>query len=895
MLSTLLTTKLYRPRPTSSLVARPRLTQRLDEGLRDGHPLILVVAPAGYGKTTLVSHWLGEAHARPCTWLLLDEGDNDPVRFFAYTVAALRQLDPNMGQALLEALGNPPHSPEAWVQPLINDIAALDRPVVWVLDDYHLITSELIQEAMAFLLEHAPPNLRLVVLTRADPAFPLPRLRVRGRMTEIRDRDLRFTPEEMAVFLNSLHGLNLPAEQIAALETRTEGWVAGVQLAALSLQGQSPERAAQFIEAFSGSHRYVIDYLGDEVLRRQPAELQSFLLQTSVLNRLCGPLCDAVLGGSRSSEQMLLELERKNLFLIPLDDERQWYRYHHLFSDLLFQRLRQTQPERVSELCMRAALWLEQHGYLQEAVGFALKAKDFELAIRLIERIKYPLATRGELPLLISWLNALPEDLARSQPELCFMNASMMTLAGYFEAAEKWLRLAEAGFGPMAASDRHAALRLPKIPIYRSVHARFRRDFSSAVALAQSALDQTPTTELHDRAVALLFLGQAHFYAGNTDAAEQALTNALDPGLASGHLTAYLNASHHLAQLRILQGRLHDAKAIYQQAMLALADREAPVRGGVEHAGLGDLKREWNELEAAAVEIEKGLELAQAGDDVFFLMDACLFRVRLALAQKDWEAARSFLHKAEQVVRRCATNREIETVRAWQARLHLAQGNLAEARAWAATSRLDAADPLPPQHEAELLTLARVWLAQGKTHQAASLLERLRSTAESAGRYGRALEAHMLQALADQAADKQAQAIEALSRVLAQAAPEGYVRLFLDEGEPMAKLLHDVATVAKADLRAYARRLLDAYEREQAGPAPPAAKSLPGSTLVEPLSERELEVLRWVAAGLSNREIADKLVISARTVKKHAQNIYGKLGVNNRTQAAARARELNLL
>jgi LuxR family maltose regulon positive regulatory protein len=901
MVSTLLATKLYRPNPTSSLVARPRLTQRLEEGLRKGHPLILVVAPAGYGKTTLVSHWLGETAKRlassgeagiPSAWLLLDEADNDAVRFFTYVVAALKALDPQVGQSLQDALRTLSPSPEALVYPLINDLAGLDQPIVLALDDYHLITDALIQEAMALLLEHAPPNLHLVVLTRLDPPFPLPRLRVRERMTEIRDRDLRFTSEEVTAFLNSLHHLNLPAEQIAALESRTEGWVAGVQLAALSLQGRSPERAAQFIQAFSGSHHYVIDYLGDEVLRRQPDEVQSFLLQTSILDRLCGPLCDAVLGESRDSERMLRELERRNLFLIPLDDERHWYRYHHLFSDLLFQRLKQTQPDRLSELYLRAALWLEQNGYPQDGVEFALKAQDYELAIRLIEKVKYPLATRGELPLLIHWLNALPEALARSQPELCFMHASMLTLAGYFEAAEKWLGLAEDGFAQLAPTDRHAALRLPKIPIYRSVHARFRGDFSAAVALGQTALDQTPTTQLHDRAVAQLFLGQAHFHAGNTDAAEQVLPHAMQSGLASGHLTAYLNACHHLAQLRVLQGRLHDAKALCEQAIQVVGEQGAPVYSGVEHASLGDLQREWNQLEAATAEIEKGLVLAQAGNDVFFLTDVYLARVRLALAQRDWESAWSCIKKAEQIARRSTTSLGLENLRSWHARIHLAQGEPAQAQRWAETKKAENVGPFDPQQEFELLTLARLWLAQGKVDQAASLLERIRVAAEESGRHGRALEAQMLQALVDQAAGKEAQALERLAQVLAQAEPEGYVRLFVDEGEPMARLLQRAVNRGITPL--YSSKLLAAVEVELKGelPQPPVGVA---ASLVEPLSERELEVLHLVAAGLSNREIADRLVVSVRTVKKHVQNILGKLGVTNRTAAVARGRELNLL
>jgi len=887
----LLATKLHRPRPTSTLVARPRLNHRLDKGLRDGHPLFLVVAPAGYGKTTLVSHWLGE-NGVTSTWLLLGEADNDPVRFFTYIVAALQALEPKVGQSLLDTFQSMSPPAEALVYPLINDLAAVGRPIVLVLDDYHLITSVPVQEAMALLLDHAPPNLHLVVLTRVDPPFPLPRLRVRERMTEIRDRDLRFTPEEMTAFLNSLHGLNLPAQQIAALESRTEGWPAGVQLAALSLEGCSPEQAAQFIEAFSGSHHYVIDYLGDEVLRHLPEEVHSFLLQTSILDRLCGSLCDAVLGEPKHSGQMLIELERRNLFLIPLDDERQWYRYHHLFSDLLFQRLRQTQADRLSELYLRAAAWLEQNGYLESAITYALKAQDYSLAIRLVEQTKNGLWNRGEVRMLLSWFNTLPEELIRSQPDWCISRAGCFTLVGCFDDAEKWLQLAEDVLGPMTASDRQAALRIQKILLYRSVGARFRGDFAAAIALSQSGLDRTPSTEIRDRGTALLFLGHAHYSAGNTDIAERVLVDAIQTTLASGHSAAHLNACHYLAQIRVLQGRLHEARAMYEQAILFAGEQGTAVHAGTEHTGLGDLKREWNQLEAAAVEIQKGLQLAEAGDFIHFLMDVYPARVRLARAQRDWKTAWSTLKKAEQVARRSPTSIELENLRSWAAQLHLAQGNLAQAASWAETEAADRVGPFDPQYEFKLLTLARVWLAQGKTNEAAALLERVRTVAEESGRYGRALEAQMLQALVDQAAGNDAQALERLAQVLARAEPEGYVRLFVDEGQSMARLLQRAMNRGIAP--GYASKLLAAFELEPKGERPqPAAGAV--APLVEPLSEREVEVLHWVAAGLSNREIADKLIVSVRTVKKHVQNIHGKLAVNSRTAAVARARELNLL
>lgn len=893
VLPSVLTTKLYRPRTTPNLVTRPRLTQQLDDALRQGHPLILIAGPAGYGKTTLVTDWLSQASI-PAAWLSLDEGDNDPVRFFTYVVAALQTIDAKVDQSLLDRLHTIPESPEAFVDALINDLAAANRPIILALDDYHVISSALIQEAMVYLLDHAPPNLHLLVQTRVDPPFRLARLRVRGVMTEIRDRDLRFTPEEVTAFLNSVHRLNLPAEQIAALESRTEGWPAGIQLAALSLQGLSPERVTQFIQAFSGSHHYVIDYLGDEVLRRQSEEVQSFLLQTSILKRLSAALCDAVTG-QQGSRAMLELLEKSNLFLAPLDDERQWYRYHHLFSDLLFQRLKQTQSEMLGELYARAAAWLEQNGYLEHAVDYALKAQDYELAIRLMDQIKNDLWNRGEVRMLISWFSTLPEGLVRSQPDWSIFRAACLTLVGCFDIAEKWLQVAEEGLGPVTSSDRRAALRIQRILLYRSVGARFRGDFAAAIALSQSGLDRTLSTEVRDRGSALLFLGHAHYYAGNTDTAEQVLADAIQANLASGHNAAYLNACHYLAQLRVLQGRLREARAIYEQAARFAGELETPVHAGTEHAGLGDLEREWNQLEAAAVEIQKGLELAEAGDFIFFLTDVYPARVRLAMAQKDWEAAWSYLQKAEQVARRCPASIEIESLRSWQARLHLAQGNLAEAGQWAEMKGSEIAGPFDPQQEFELLTLARIWLAQGKTDHAGSLLERIRSAAEESKRYGRVLEAQMLQALVYQAAGNEAQAVEELSRVLTQAEPEGHVRLFLDEGAPMAKLLCKVSTRTTTDIRAYAARLLAAYYKEQAERPVPLAKALQGEPLIEPLSERELEVLRLMAAGCSNREIAGELVIAIGTAKRHTANIFDKLHVRNRTEAVAKARQLGFV
>jgi len=893
MAQTLLSTKLFFPRARSNLVSRQRLIEQLNAGLRK--PLTLISAPAGYGKTTLVSDW----HSRfgseyPLAWLSLHPDDNNLTRFLTYISAALETLDPRLPQDLISQLHLPQLPPvEELVTALINGVNAFPQDFALVLDDCHAITDPTIHAALAYLLDHLPPKMHLVMLTRTDPPIHLAKLRARGEMVELRASDLRFSGEECAHFLQEVMGLSLSEENIRALDQRTEGWAVGLQMAALSMQGK--EEPAIFINAFTGSHRYILDFLSEEVIQGQTEEIQTFLLQTSILDRLSGPLCDAVLGGSQESAQILVDLERKNLFLIPLDDERQWYRYHHLFSELLFQELKRTQSEQVNELYARAAGWFEANGYLDNAIGYALKAQNYELATRLMYQIRTNLLDHGEIRMLLGWINTLPEELVRSQPELSFSYATNLTMQGYFDAAEKWLQLAETGSDQVPASDRQVPLGKNRFLIYRSVFARFRGDLPAAIDLSERAVELTPTTMLRDWGVMLLFLGHAYYYAGDTHRAEQVLNEAVQANLASGHMGACLNAYHHLAKLRVLQGRLHDARTVYEQAVKIANEHGTPIYTGTEHAGLGDLKREWNQLEEAADGIQKGIELAEAGDHIFFLTDCYIARVRLALVQKDWKTASSFLNKAEQVVRRCPGSIEIELLRAWQARLQLAQGNLSEASAWAESHDANKAAPLNPQEEFELLTRTRIWLALGKVEQAAASLERLGIAADAAGRGGRALEAQLLLALADQASGKETQAVERLAWVLAQAEPEGYVRLFIDEGAPLVKLLYKLTAQTTAHLQDYAERLIAVYFHEEAEWQVLQAKTYQGDALIKPLSKRELEVLWLVAAGKTNQEIAAELYIAIGTVKRHVINIYTKLDAKNRTEAVAKARKLGLL
>ena len=898
MAQLLLSTKLFFPRARSNLVSRPRLIEQLNMGLH--RPLTLISAPAGYGKTTLLSDWRARYGGEyPLAWLSLDTGDDNLTRFLTYVAAALETLDPKLPQDLLSLLYLPQLPPmEELITALASGANTFPQDFALVLDDCHVITDPAIHAALAYLLDHLSPQMHMVMLTRADPPIHLARLRVRGDLMELRADDLRFTSQESALFLNTVMGLQLSAADVTALDQRTEGWIVGLQMAALSMQGK--EDTAGFIQAFTGSNRYILDFLSEEVLQQQPPAIQEFLLHTSILERLTGPLCDAVLGETRNSAHILLELERINLFLIPLDDERRWYRYHHLFSSLLFQFLKQSQPALINSLYQRAAAWLEQNGYPEDAIGYALKAQDFDQATRLMYQIRTNLLNHGEVHSLLNWINTLPEELVRSHPELCFHYATYLTMLGSFDAAEKWLQQAEAGLGSMANADRPPGLKMHRFLIYRSVYARYKGDYPGAIALIERASELTPRLETRDWGVVLLFMGQAYLHAGTTQAAERVLQDAIQANLLSGHLEAFMNASHNLAQLRVMQGRLQDARAIYERAAQVARDHGASINSGTEHACLGELFIEWNQLEKAAAEIQQGIALAEAGDHIFFLTDVYLARLLLAMVQKEWETAWSILHKAEKVVRRCPASIELELLRSWQARLHLAQGNLAEAGAWANTLEaepqgLEMPSPLPPQQEWCLLTLARVWLAQGKVDRAATLLENIYKEAEAAGRHGRTLEIQVLQVLAAQASGNEPQAVETLVQALTQAEPEGYVRIFIDEGTPLVKLLYKLASQAPVQVQDYAKRLIAAYLETDVEPQALQPKPLPGEALIAPLSQRELEVLLLMANGCSNKEIASQLVITIGTVKRHVIHILQKLKAANRTQAVAIARQLEIV
>ncbi|MBI5035176.1 MAG: helix-turn-helix transcriptional regulator [Chloroflexi bacterium] len=899
MSNSLLATKLHIPPVSLKRVARPRLLARLTEGLT--YSLTLISAPAGFGKTTLLGEWhtSDEGKGFPLAWLSLDTDDNDPLRFFTYVIAALTKLEEEICETtlpLLQSLEPPPV--KVIVTALINDWGKVSFPFALVLDDYHIISSPPIHEALGYLLDHLPSQMHLVILTRADPLLPLARLRARNQLVELRAGDLRFTNDEAAAFLNRTMGLNLSAEDISILEQRTEGWIAGLQMAALSMRGR--QDLPSFIAAFTGDHRFILDYLTEEVLQRQPERIRKFLLQTSILDRMSGPLCDAVVERTAedqlatnnllNSQMILEELERANVFVVPLDDERRWYRYHHLFADLLRNHLRQTQSHLVIELHRRASRWFEQNGLIEEAVRHALAAQDYDLARRLIHQIASELWGRGEVRTMLGWFKTIPPPVLRSQPKSCIAYAASLTVAGQFDSAQVWLRHAEKFLYPNSdgAIDPATAVYLSTtLDIYRSVIARFSGDLTKAIALSQRALEQTDQDNARAYGIVLLFHGHAQFYAGNDDVANRILVQAIETTRASGHIAACLNASHHLAQLRVLQGRLREARAIYHQAIELVAQQKHPVFVGVERSGMGQLYCEWNDLATAIGYVQDGLQLAETGGDIFFLRDAYIARARLAQAQGNLDEALAFAQKGEQIARTCPGSTDIAYLQAWQARLQVAKGDLAAAGYWLETCELVAENKVDFLHDFAHLTFARILLAQGKVGEAEQLLARLLESAESVGRMGRVIETLVIQSLACQAKGDLPHALAALARALDHAESEGYVRTFLDEGAPMINLLRHAGSRGIAPQ--YVARLLSEFDRTE------GAAITAKQPLIDPLSERELEVLRLVAAGKSNDEVAEELVLATGTVKKHLSNIFGKLNAQNRTECVARARELRLL
>ncbi len=768
-----------------------------------------------------------------------------------------------------------------------------------VLDDYHLITAESIHRSLTFLLEHLPPHMHLIIATRADPPLPLARLRVRGQLTELRAAELRFQPAEANAFLKEVMGLHLSPSDVATLQTRTEGWIAGLQLAALSLQGRTT--VSGFLPAFTGSHHFVLDYLSEEVLVRQPPAVQTFLLQTSILERLSGSLCDAVTGQGEG-QAMLEVLERANLFVAALDDERQWYRYHHLFADLLRSRLQQTMPRLLPELHRRASTWYEQHDLIIEALHHAVLAPDIESTIRLIEEHTHSVALRGQAHTVLNWLHALPDELVRAHPRLYFSHALLLMFTG--QLAEALMRLQEASQSASHITPADEAQSfLNQVANVQAYILFFQGDLATSVALAEQALARLAETPGQVREAANMIAAHRLLVSGDVRRVGEQRVARLGSPLSVGSDVFAMDVFVHLASILLqarqlrLQGRLRRAAATYEQMAQVQGDQEGALIHPGYCFGLGELYYEWNDLDAAGRLLEQGMEvlrgpLTLAADAI---AQGYATLARLHQARKKNTSALAIVDAFAQL----ADARQFAPVQlafasAVRAQLELMGGNLAAAVRWTEASGLSADDDLAYPREREYLIFARVRLAQGRENPAGPLLseslrllERLREDAEAKARMGSTLEILVLHALALHAQGDRTEALRVLQRALTLAEPEGYIRLFVDEGEPMAALLRQA--YARGIAADYVVTLLSAFG-EQTLAAP--SRAFP---LVEPLTERELEVLRLLVRGLSNAEMARELIITVGTVKRHVNSIYGKLGVNSRTQAVARAQTLHLL
>jgi len=902
----LVETKFFVPRPRRNLVVRPRLSDRLSHGSEAR--LTLISAPAGFGKTTLLAGWLAAAgnDHRSVAWLSLDESDRQPVTFWTYVIAALQTAVPGVGDSVLPLLQSAQQQIETVLAAVLNELCALPNDLQLVLDDYHLVDGPEIRPGVAFLLEHLPPQVHLVLSTRADPQLPLARLRARGELVEIRAADLRFTPDEVTAYLNDVIGLDLGAKDVSVLEERTEGWIAALQLAALSMQGRDDIGA--FITGFAGDDRYIVDYLVEEVLQRQSEQVRTFLLRTCLLDRLTGPLCDAVTGG-HGARATLEGLDRANLFVVPLDDNRQWYRYHHLFADVLKAHLLDERADEVAELHRRASRWYEQNDQPSPAVRHALAAGDVERAADMVELAMPALRRSRQDATIRGWLDVIPDEVVRVRPVLAVGLVGGLMVGGEVEGVQERLqdverRLASAADGREGASaemvvvDKGELVRLPgAIEMYRAGLALIAGDGAATIRHAELAMDRAAADDHVTRAGAAALAGLALWGRGDLEAAHRDYTVCVEGLQRAGHIADVLGCSITLADIRITQGRLSDALYTYQLALQLAAQGGGPVLRGTAdmYVGMSQIACERDDLEAAAGYLGRSREL---GEHLGLGQNPYRWRVAMARvrqAQGDPGGALELLDEAQRVYMGDFSP-NVRPVPAMRARLLAAQGRVTEALGWAREQGLTADDSLSYVREFEHITLARVLLAQHATggeensrQAAARLLERLSSAAQAGGRTGNLLEILVLLALTHQAGGDTPGALDALERALTLGEPEGYVRMFVGEGAPMASLLMAVARQRPG--WDYVRRLLDAC-----GTTSVVSKDAPpGRRLVEPLSERELDVLRLLTTDLDGPDIARRLVVSLNTMRTHTKSIYAKLGVNSRRAAVRRAKELGLL
>lgn len=915
--SRLLATKLNLPVGQPGLLPRPELMARIATALRGadggyGCRLTLVSAPAGYGKTTLLAEW-ARTSEEEVAWLSLDEGDNDVARFLAYLLAAIERRVPEIGEGALALLGTNRAVPgEQFLTSLINDVAALPeaKGVVLVLDDYQALTNPAVHELVTFLLAHLPCQLHLMIATRADPPLSLARLRARRQMVEIRQADLQFSAAQAATLLNEVAGLGLSPAEVTALHQRSEGWVSGLQMAALALRdavGRPGERAAR-VEAFTGSQRYILDYLLEEVLQQQPEAIRDFLLQTSVLPQLSAALCAEVVeqeepgylladGHHLPHAQAVLEyLEAANLFIVPLDSERRWYRYHQLFAELLVRRLQQVKPEQAMRVQRRASEWYERRGMVEMAIEQALAARAYARAAYLLEDTAESMLMRSEIGTLLRLLEAMPEEMVQERPRLrAYCGGARLLMGEPLERVRPLLSEAEEETAPTAPGVD------AELGAFRALLAMLQGDVGGSERHSRRALAELPSSSHFLRGLVAENLGFVAVLRGNLEGAVEAFAEAIRLARESGNRLVTVGALCNVAGLHLTRGQLRRAEQLYREALAVARDRHGrplPIAGKALF-GLGDLYREWNRLEEAAAYLEEAMILfRQYGEIGLIFAGTSLARVRLA--QGEVAAAEALLQDAEaQAAQMDSTQMDDLLVHIYRVIAWLLQGEVEKAAQRAGSAFQGVPVAAPQFREAVDGTLARLRLAEGEAIEALALLRPLLATVAEKGQRGSEIKLSVPLALALEAQGEREEALAALARALELARPEGYMRAFLDEGamrygrEALPRLLY-VASERGVE-SAYAGQLLAALAEGQPIPDSPVEARARAGTLIEPLSEREVEVLQLIAAGLSNREIGERLVIALSTVKGHTSNIYGKLGVSKRTEAVARARTLGLI
>ncbi len=907
----LILTKLHPPHTRPGLVPRPRLLERLVQGLRG--PLTLITAPAGFGKTTLAASLIASLDM-PVAWLSLDKNDNQSVRFLNYVVAALQQADQNIGKEAAQLMAGMEHAPaEALLTSLINDLDAMDGEIALVLDDYQFINSQAVHEEVAFLLEHCPGRFHLLIATRSDPPLPLARLRACGQMLELRAVDLGFTESEAAQFLNDVMGLALDPDLIAVLEERTEGWIAGLQMAALSMRGR--DDVDGFIRAFAGTNRFIMDFMLEEVLAREPLDVQVFLQQTSILGRLSGPLCEA-LTGNPGAQEMLERLEKRNVFVVSLDEDRQWYRYHHLFADLLQARLLQSGSEPVERLFSRAARWCEQAGQINDAVEYAFAAYNYGHAADLVVQHWQTLINKGEIENIYLWLNALPDELVRENAPLSDTYCWILWLMGQINLIEPHLLDAERAWDKLSVSkefdrDNAAHAQLPaSLAVLRAFVSRYHSEFETAIAHAERALDLLPENLPPEANVQLktmiyLALGSAYEGAGWLEKSVNAYSETIRLSRLNANVGGVAGITYRLIGVLRLLGRLHAADVACRDALMYIKEHGMArlPSAGILHIAVSEVLIEWNDLETAETHLAQGIELGKWGGRLDAVRNAAYALMRLRLAHQDGNGALAAVQEAQSALGESPSPLAKAELLALKARILVRQDALSDAAACITEALNLAGEDQGQTGEMTALAAVRVHLAQKKAHEAITQLTGALAVAQKSGRVGVVLELYLCRSLAFVQEGRLQEANSDLEQALALAEAEGFVRIFLDEGQPIQNLLAQwLADNPGNPLRDYASRLLTQFEAElkihsttQEPPSPLDPRILANQALVESLSERELEVLDLMAEGMTNKEIARQLIVAAGTIKAHAASIYRKLDAANRTEAVARARQLGIL